>query len=413
MQGNPKNVSDLTTTIQWKSETRKLKELKDYNNNPRKMNKDRFDKLVESIKSDGYHQRLLINIDGTIIGGHARKKALLKSGYTDDSEIEVLVPNRLLEGADFDRVNIRDNLQYGDFDFDMLGNLFEPAQLIEWGMPEDLLQITKDDIEIVESDDDVPTAPIEPTAKLGDVWLLGEHKLMCGDSSNPLDMNKLLGDIVPKLMVTDPPYGVNYDPSWREGADLGVGERSKGKVLNDDRADWKDVYSLFPGSIIYAWHGAKHTHTVAQNLEDCGYDLIAQIIWAKQHFVLSRGDYHWQHEPCWYAVRKGMQHNWQGARDQATTWQIKNNNSFGNQDKEETVGHGTQKPIDCMLRPILNNSKAGDYIYDPFGGSGTTLIAAEKSKRKCLMIELSPTYCDVIVARWEKMTNKKGELVVD
>ena len=395
-------------SIQWKCELRKLESLKDYEHNPRKMDKPSFDNLVKSIKDDGYHQRLLINQDGTIIGGHARKKALLKAGY---SEVEVLVPDRMLVDDDFNRVNVRDNLSFGQFDFEILNEFFDPEKLIEWGMPEDLLQKTKENIEITDSDDEISPIPVDSITKLGDIWQLGEHRLVCGDSANPLDVGKLLVDIIPNLMVTDPPYGVSYDPTWREGFDLGVGERSKGKVLNDDRVDWKDVYSLFPGVVAYVWHGAKHTHTVAQNLEDCGYDLITQIIWAKQHFVLSRGDYHWQHEPCWYAVRKSEKHNWQGARDQASVWQIKNNNSFGNKDKEETTGHGTQKPIDCMLRPILNNSEAGDYIYDPFGGSGTTLIAAEKSKRKCLMMELSPAYCDAIIARWGKLTNKKAELI--
>jgi DNA modification methylase len=146
-------------------------------------------------------------------------------------------------------------------------------------------------------------------------------------------------------------------------------------------------------------------------LENCGFDLVNLIIWHKQHFVISRGDYHYQHEPLWYAVKKGKQHNWQGKRDQSTVWEIANNNSFGNSNKEETFGHGTQKPIECMLRPILNNSAQGESVYDPFGGSGTTLIACERSKRNCYMMELSPIYVDVIIKRWEKETNKKAVLL--
>jgi DNA modification methylase len=211
-------------------------------------------------------------------------------------------------------------------------------------------------------------------------------------------------------MVTDPPYGVEYDPSWRDGADLGVGERSRGKVQNDDIVDWTDAYTLFEGDVVYVWHAGKFTHIVAKNLEDCGFDIVSQIIWAKQHFALSRGDYHWQHEPCWYGARKGKKHHWRGARDQSTVWEIKNNNSFGNSNKEETWGHGTQKPVECMQKPIENNSLANDYVYDPFGGSGTTLIACEKTGRRCLMMELDEKYCDIIIRRWQKFTGKQATL---
>jgi len=400
--------------VGWKSELWKLKDLRDYDKNPRKMDKKRFHKLVDSLKTDGYHQRLLINKDGTIIGGHARKKALLKAGYKDTSEIEVLVPDRLLEGDDLDRINIRDNLPYGEFDFDILANNFEPDKLIGWGMPEDWLQfmVEEDEIPVQEGDNDVPDVPEEPITKLGDIWKLGEHRLVCGDSTNPLDVDKLLLNFSPNLMVTDPPYGVKYEPDWREKAGKRVGDTAKGVVMNDDRADWTESYSLFTGNVAYVWHSALHTHTFAQNLIDCGYKLISQIIWVKHHFALSRGDYHWQHEPCWYAVKQNCEHSYNGKRDQSTTWEIENNNSFGKSgEKEETVGHGTQKPIECMLRPMLNNSKPGDYVYDPFLGSGTTLIACEKSKRKCLGIELSPNYCDVIIQRWEKLTKLKAELL--
>lgn len=404
--------------IQWQSQIFTLADLKDYQENPRTLKKDELNKLIKSIKEDGYHQRVIIDIDGTIIGGHQRKKALLKAGFKESDKIEVLIPDRKLTAEEFDRINIRDNLQIGEFDFDFLANKFEAETLIEWGMPEEWLQFEKEEIEVTEEDNVVPDMPIEPVAKLGDIWQLGEHRLMCGDSTNPTDVSRLTRSgegpdryLSPNLMVTDPPYGVNYDPSWREGADLGVGKRSTGKVLNDDKANWAEAYSLFTGQVAYVWHGGLHTHTVAQNLIDCGFDLVAQIIWVKQHFVLSRGDYHWQHEPCWYAVRKGSKHFYNGARDQSTTWEIKNNNSFGNANKEETVGHGTQKPLECMLRPIMNNSSENEYVYDPFGGSGSTLIACEKSKRKCLMMELSPNYCDVIVARWEKLTGKKAELL--
>lgn len=364
--------------LYWKEELRELGDLKDYEHNPRRMPKKAFQKLCDSIKQDGYHARIMIDTNDVIIGGHQRKKAMLASGYKKTDVVSVITPSRPLTPEEFDRLNIRDNLPFGEFDFDILGNRFDMTTLVEWGMPEEWLDLDASFVpsEAEDAEVDIPTDPI---CLPGDLWHLGEHRLICGDSTDPSIVSRLLGGDIPNLMVTDPPYGVKYDPSWREGADLGVGKRSTGKVLNDERIDWSDTYSLFPGNIVYLWHAAKYTHSVAVNLIDCGFDIVSQIIWAKQHFVLSRGDYHWQHEPCWYAVKKGEKHNWQGARDQSTLWEIKNNNSFGNSDKEETVGHGTQKPIECMLRPILNNSKEGDYVYDPFLGSGTTLIACEKS----------------------------------
>ena len=201
-------------------------------------------------------------------------------------------------------------------------------------------------------------------------------------------------------MITDPPYGVDYDPEWRDESDLVVGERSKGKVKNDDRVDWTDAYSLFTGDVVYIWHAGRYAERIAKNLIDCGFEIVSQIIWAKQHFAISRGNYHWQHEPCWYAVRKGKNHRWQGSRDQSTLWEIKNNNAFGNSNPEEKFGHGTQKPIECMARPIRNNSEKGDIVYDPFLGSGTSLIAAEQLGRICYGLELEPKYCDMIIARY-------------
>lgn len=398
--------------ITWTTIKKRISELTDYEHNPRAIKTNAFEKLVESIKQDGYHGRIVINTDGTIIGGHQRKHALLQAGYKLDDEIEVLVPSRTLSTEEFDRLNIRDNLPYGEFDWDILGNRFETDTLLDWGMPEEWLPNMVKDIEAMAADgseNNVPTVPDEPTAKIGDIYQLGRHRVMCGDSTNPQHVEKLLDGNEPIAMITDPPYGVNYDPQWREDAD-GIGGRSLGKVANDDIVDWTDAYSLFAGSVIYVWHAGKFSDVVARNIKDCGFDIISQIIWAKNHFAISRGDYHWKHEPCWYAVRSGHKHNWQGARDQSTVWEIDNNNGT-TQDKEQTWGHGTQKPIDCMERPILNNTKAGESVYDPFGGSGTTLIACERTGRNCFTMEIEPKYVDVIVKRWELFTGESAKLV--
>ena len=207
-------------------------------------------------------------------------------------------------------------------------------------------------------------------------------------------------------MVTDPPYGVGYDPSWRARRGCGAGKLARGKVLNDDRADWRQAYALFPGDVAYVWHGAMHGDIVATGLAACGLQVRAQIVWAKQHFTLSRGDYHWKHECCWYAVREGRSSHWQGDRTQATLWECPNNNPFGNRQREHSWGHGTQKPVECMRRPVVNNSRPGQLVYDPFLGSGTSVIAAEMTGRVCCGIELNPAYVDVIVRRWQAFTGR-------
>ena len=216
-------------------------------------------------------------------------------------------------------------------------------------------------------ENEVPAVAETAVTLAGDIWCLGPHRVACGDSTDAGTVRALLGDVIPTLMVTDPPYGVAYDPEWRHRAGVNKSLRV-GQVRNDERADWAEAWALFPGNIAYVWHGALHATTVAESLTSQGFTIRAQIIWAKERLVIGRGDYHWQHEPCWYAVRtKG---NWTGDRKQTTLWTIPS----GGQDTE-TI-HGTQKPVECMRRPMLNNSSPGQAVYEPFLGSGTTLIAA-------------------------------------
>jgi DNA modification methylase len=253
-------------------------------------------------------------------------------------------------------------------------------------------------------ENEAPALAETAVAALGGIWCMGPHRLACGDSTDGDAVTALLNGQSPHLMVTDPPYGVEYDPAWRHR--VGVNRSSRvGKVRNDERADWEAAWALFPGSIAYVWHGALHATTVVESLVRHGFAIRAQIIWAKERLVIGRGDYHWQHEPCWYAVRK--KGNWTGDRKQTTLWSIPS----GGQDAETT--HGTQKPVECMRRPMLNNSAPEQAIYDPFMGSGTTLIAAETTGRTCLGIELDPLYVDVAVRRWQAFTGKKATLLAD
>jgi DNA modification methylase len=208
---------------------------------------------------------------------------------------------------------------------------------------------------------------------------------------------------------------VNYDPSWRDKS-LGTWSqpRSVGTVENDDRADWSEAYSLFPGDVTYVWHpaGARQVEFF-NSLVASGFEIRMQIIWAKSHFPIGRGNYHVQHEPCWYAVRKGKTGHWSGDRKQSTLWQIANMSAFrGGERKPEDAksGHGTQKPVECMKRPIENNSSPGQAVYEPFSGSGTTIIAAEMTGRTCHAIEITPAYVDLAVKRWQDFTGKQATL---
>jgi DNA modification methylase len=253
--------------------------------------------------------------------------------------------------------------------------------------------------------DDAPEPPAHPVSRVGDLWLLGQHRLLCGDSTSAADVGKVLGDVGPHLMVTDPPYGVDYDPAWRAKAGVNLNKHRLGKVANDDRADWRDAWGLFPGTVAYVWHAGRYASTVQESLAAAGFDVRSQIIWAKDRFALSRGHYHWQHEPCWYAVRNGPA-SWTGDRKQSTLWQIPAREGQG-------FEHGTQKPVECMKRPIENNSSPGQAVYEPFSGSGTTIIAAEITGRACLAIELLPQYVDVAIRRFELFTGQDANLLDD
>ena len=237
--------------------------------------------------------------------------------------------------------------------------------------------------------------------ELGQLWQLGEHRLICGDCTDEAVVARLLQGEKPMLMVTDPPYGVNYDANWRneaaEAGFLSFAPQRTGTVLNDDRIDWSDAYALFPGDVAYTWSPpGDHVILTGLALQKSGFQIRNQIIWVKPHFPISRGHYTYQHEPCWYGVRKGAQAHWIGEKNASTTWKI-------SLDKNVDGGHSTQKPLDCMKIPIANHQ--GD-VYDPFLGSGTTLMACEQLGRRCRAVELNPAYVAVALERWHVATGK-------
>ena len=377
-----------------------------YARNARTHSEDQIAQIAASITEFGFTNPILIGEDSVIIAGHGRLMAAQRLGL---SEVPVIVlahlnaaqrralvvaDNKIALNAGWDTEILLEQIELiraDGFDIDLVG--FSDDELGEL-----LAEIEAPETAgAIEGEDDIPEPPAEPVSRPGDLWILGPHRLLCGDSTVATEVERVLGGVTPLLMVTDPPYGVEYDPNWRNQAGASATKRT-GKVLNDDRADWREAWALFPGDVAYVWHGALHATTVADSLIASGFNIRSQIIWAKDRLILSRGDYHWQHEPCWYAVRAKGKGHWAGDRKQTTLWHI------SHRDQDSETVHGTQKPVECMRRPILNNSSPGQAIYEPFMGSGTTLIAAETTGRTCLGIELNPVYVDVAVERWQNLT---------
>lgn len=252
----------------------------------------------------------------------------------------------------------------------------------------------------------------ETSIVVGDLFELGSHRLLCGDATSATDVARLCGDHRAPLLATDPPYGVGYDAAWRVRAG-GEGRHAVGDVLNDDRVDWREAFVLFEGHVLYAWHAGLHAATAAAAIRSCGFTIRSQIIWVKPALVLGRGDFHWQHEPCWYAVREGQPSGFRGDRTHSTVWEVPNLNPISGErgGENERTGHSTQKPVRLFELPILHHTDEGDWVYDPFVGSGTALIAAEKTGRRCLAMELSPVYVQAVIDRWEAFSGQTATKV--
>jgi DNA modification methylase len=388
--------------------------------NARTHSDEQVTQLAASIEEWGWTIPVLVDEAGGIIAGHGRVMAahrlgiedvpvMVAAGWSDEKKrAYMLADNKLTLNGEWDLARLAleiAELRASDFDISLIG--FNESEI------DDLL---KADGGGLTDPEEAPEPPAEPVSALGDIWLLGNHRLVCGDCTDPLVVEKALAGVKPHLMVTDPPYGVNYDASWRNDAvqaGRSKGEAGKhhgaprgraiGKVTNDDRADWREAWKLFPGAVVYCWHGGGEAASSQLALESCGFEIRSQIIWRKNNIVISRGHYHYQHEPCWYAVRRGSTGHWNGDRTETSVWEI-------DKPQKSETGHSTQKPVECMKRPIENNSSPGQAVYDPFVGSGTTIIAAEMTGRACHAIELHPPYVDVSVIRWQNFTGKEATL---
>jgi DNA modification methylase len=394
-----------------KVERRKVASLVPYARNARTHSPEQVDQIAASIREWGWTTPVLVDEEGGLIAGHGRVMAAKKLGIDEipvmvakgwseaQKRAYVLADNKLALNAGWDmdllRVELAD-LKALDFDIDLTG--FGGGELAD---------LMAEKTEGLTDPDAVPEPPAEPVTVLGDVWLLGNHRLVCGDCTSVETVDKALNGVKPHLMVTDPPYGVEYDADWRNKAKrpdgTPIGGKALGKVANDDKADWREAWALFPGDVAYVWHAGLYAGSVADSLIANNFGLRSQIIWAKNNFAIGRGDYHWHHEPCWYAVKSGANGHYDGGRKQSTLWQI-------DKPQKSETGHSTQKPVECMKRPIENNSSPGQAVYEPFSGSGTTIIAGEMTGRHIHACELNPAYVDVAVTRWQDFTGKEATL---
>jgi DNA modification methylase len=408
--------------------------VKPYSKNPRQISEKRLARLRDTLERLGDLSGIVHNLTtDEIIGGHQRMRIfegaseiIISEEYSEpDDQGTVGTGYILWKGKKYiyrqvrwnsktaAEANIAANLGAGEWDWDKIANEWDASDLKSWGMDFDELRTWKHDLsglsEMLKSSEEEPVdaePQIDKAEELnkiwqvntGDLWKIGEHRLLCGDSTKREDVERVMGGEIPILMVTDPPYGVDYDANWRNEMDRANGKPygafAVGLVTNDTRIDWTEAYSLFSGDICYVWHCGRSAKQVSQNIEDAGFDIIAQIIWVKNNIVIGRGDYHYKHEPCWYAVRKGKNHNWQGSRTEASVWEI-------DKPMKSETGHSTQKPIECMAKPIENNTALGELVYDPFLGSGTTMVACQNLSRKCRGIEISPNYCAVVLQRMQ------------
>jgi DNA modification methylase len=381
--------------------------------------------MCSSIREFGFKVPVLARSDGELVDGHLRLKAARKLGITEvpvilcdewtPAQVKAfrIMVNRSVTWADWDEDLLALELQeLSEADFDLSLTGFDPREI------DGLLALPDE-----EAANTVPPVPDNPVSRPGDLWLCGKHRVLCGDATNAEAVTRLLGDRKPKLMVTDPPYGVELDSEWRDRAGLnGCGpaeasymkQRTKGHtettISGDTRADWSEAFELVPSlQIAYVWHASVFTREVLNGLLRIDFLYPQQIIWNKGRTVLTRTHYWYQHEPCWYVRKKNAP--WLGrAGENSTVWDSPSPKFTMGGSNEEKYDHPTQKPVDLMRRPILNHLKRGELVYEPFLGSGTTLAAAELTERVCCGIELDPKYVDVVIQRWQTLSGKQATL---
>lgn len=392
--------------------------------NPRRISNDQLEALTNSIREYGFVQPVLARReDRTVVGGHQRITAARRLGY---KTVPVVFLDVSLEQARV--LNIGLNKISGEWDNEMLARLLADLQPVEelnlalTGFNDEELRKLlkglevrdkKSRIEFFDYEAALQQVQNEPRAQTGDIWLLGDHRIMCGDSTNPEDVDRLFDGQAASMMATDPPYLVDYQADNHPESNSSRGSGSKDKHWDDyhDPETSVEFFKKFiqvalphlkARSAIYQWHATLRQHLVMQAWAECGLLLHQTIVWVKPRAVLTRSHYMWMHEPCFYGWVEGQQPDnaHKPPANAKTVWEIGGEN--------DNI-HPTQKPLEVFLRPIEYHTDVGDIVYEPFSGSGSQIIAAEKMSRRCFAMEQAPRFVDVAVLRWESFTGLKAE----
>jgi len=399
---------------------------KPYSKNSRKWSADAVAKVASSIRAYGFRQPIVVDVHGVIIIGHLRLAAAQSLRL---KEVPIHVA-RDLTPAQVRGLRLMDNRSHEEAEWDFTLLAPELAELSAESFDLGLTGFDVHELDVLlrdpldeEKADEAPPLPEVAATQLGDLWCCGDHRVLCGDATSAQDVVRLLGDHTPRLLVTDPPYGISLDSEWRDRAGInkhGPAEASYMKkrtpghtettISGDTRADWSEAFELVPClAICYVWHASIYTREVLEGLLRIGFLYPQQIIWNKGRAVLTRSLYWFAHEPCWFVRKKNAP--WYGkAGENSTIWESPSPKFIMGGSDEEKFDHPTQKPADLMRRPILNHTRRGELVYDPFLGSGTTLAAAELTERTCLGMELDPKYVDVVVQRWQQLTGREATL---
>lgn len=382
---------------------KKLSDIKPYEKNPRK-NDHAVEYVANSIKEFGFKVPIVIDKNGVIVAGHTRYKASKKLGL---EKVPCIIADDLTD-EQIKAYRLADNKvsEKSEWDFDLLfDELSEIGELIDMSAFDfDVnIDIERESSGEVQEDDFEPELPKEPKSKLGDIYQLGNHRLMCGDSTNIADVEKLMNGVKADMLLTDPPYNVNY-------------EGKAGKLENDNMDDnsfrqfLRDAFTaadgvMKSGAVFYIWHADSEGYNFRGACNDVGWKVRQCLIWNKNTIVMGRQDYHWKHEPCLYGWKSGASHLWNSDRKQSTVIDMPK--------PAKSELHPTMKPIQLFDYQIKNNTKIGASVLDLFGGSGTTIMACEQNNRIAYTVELDPKFVDVIIERWEKFTGKKAKLITN
>jgi DNA modification methylase len=387
-----------------------ITKLKPAEYNPRKDLKpedEEYQKIKKSIIEFGYVAPIIVNSDMTVIGGHQRLKVLKELGY-NEVECVIVDLNKNKEKAlnialnkisgDWDNSKLEEllaELKETDIDLDITGFSFDEVDNIL----KDITGSKEDDFDIQQALDEID----EPTTKTGDIWILGRHRLMCGDSTQKEQVLRLMNNQEADMLLTDPPYNVDYEGKTADALKIENDNMNETEFYNFLLDSFRNMYeSVKYGGSVYVFHADTEGLNFRNAFKSCGFKLAQCLVWVKNTFVMGRQDYQWRHEPILYGWKEGAGHYFVDDRKQSTVLEF---------DKpSRNAEHPTMKPVDLLVYLIKNSSKEDNLILDLFGGSGSTLIAAEQTQRRCYTMELDPKYCDVIVKRWETLTGEKAEL---